>query len=1340
MPETKNNFLQSKMNKDLDDRIVPKGQYRDAQNININKSEGDDVGSIENIIGNSLLTNFNQSNGSVDQKNIEIIGFYTDDEAQQIFVFATNFTDTTPTRLGMHAAATKAICYIAMRDLNSSTDFILASGSFLNFSKTHRVNGVNILQDFIYFTDNRNQPRKINISKAQGDSSYYNSEDSVSTLKINPWKTMRFYDIDSGTVYSSMRNKSEEFLPNSLTRAVVTPSPLTVTSAFTPIPVSKSFPTSYLNTKVRITKDGTAIPGVPQSVTISEIDNTANTIKVIYPGASFTIPISSVLDPTDITAAVNPDYDANWPGDSQFLKDKFVKFGYRFKFEDNEHSLISPMSPSLYIPLQDGYFLADELKPNEDNLSQEVEAYESTIVSFMQNKVDEADIYIESPEGQSWSSAIKQYGINSIEIIYKDSEDTSFKVVDTIEKSSLSNLPDSEFKYIYQSRAPIRTLPDSDLIRVADKAPVRAEAQELTGNRLLYGNYVSKQGSIDSNDYRVSIGPKLPETTNADDIATKPYLIKEFQNHTVKQNRSYQVGIILQDRYGRSSDVVLSSLDDSLSTFAGLTFSGSTINHPYRSLGNELFEYDGSTLQTANNVWPGDSIKLLFSTPIPEETDSPGYAGLYVPIGAVETLQIDLTAQGAGFNLGTATISGKNPIEISVTSVDTNGGITGFIVTDPSEGFDLGQVVSFSSPTSTADCQMTVRKLKNPNPLGWYTYKVVVKQQEQDYYNVYLPGILNRGPYIGTIPESSDTAYIVLKSDNINKVPRDLKEVGPTQTEFSSSVELYGRVEPFSNSRSQGTNKNHQFRPVKLPDTVVSIGSIKDLEVNTSARGFEFLTAPANVGYNLSPFFGIEGNMTFPQGGGTPINTNGITFNENSSVLIGRVSTQKQIGIKGGNWGTSLTLTSPNSNEVLWYAYPGLSVYETKPTYSQLEIFYETPTTGKIKDLNKAVLTGDVDTPRNITSFVFTLPESIAPNTFCTTEFFPISAGGLQLANANTTCSITSVLNASGLDVTSKFDIEKDPITFGYRIKTSAWPNGTFVYTSASSIDNFQFNFYITNINFSGVALSTNVSYGPPSRNNSLTNVAPAWNNNGGSTQISLPVQREWTPVAAGIYPADPDALPAGILDGKNGAYAEDPNQTPFLSKAGLFWEFFTLDQFGGLVGSLIITWRARSNIPLSVSMGTPGQGSLPRLEVRNTGLNGVTLPNGTSVTQVSGSLPETVFYRLQAYNPWWPYIYNSSSVPRSANPGNYVIDDSGSSTAGVFITTGTPVINTNIPPPAGAPGISGKTNCRFTTTWNLTGKLHDATYSPTGGVYIVTGLSDNKIFNLEMLVTPAVN
>ena len=46
MPEIKNNFLKGKMNKDLDDRLIPKGEYREAQNIIISESEGSDVGAV----------------------------------------------------------------------------------------------------------------------------------------------------------------------------------------------------------------------------------------------------------------------------------------------------------------------------------------------------------------------------------------------------------------------------------------------------------------------------------------------------------------------------------------------------------------------------------------------------------------------------------------------------------------------------------------------------------------------------------------------------------------------------------------------------------------------------------------------------------------------------------------------------------------------------------------------------------------------------------------------------------------------------------------------------------------------------------------------------------------------------------------------------------------------------------------------------------------------------------------------------------------------------------------------------------------------------------------------
>ena len=55
MPEIKNAFIQGKMNKDLDERLIPKGQYRDALNVTVATSEGSDVGTVQNIMGNSRV-------------------------------------------------------------------------------------------------------------------------------------------------------------------------------------------------------------------------------------------------------------------------------------------------------------------------------------------------------------------------------------------------------------------------------------------------------------------------------------------------------------------------------------------------------------------------------------------------------------------------------------------------------------------------------------------------------------------------------------------------------------------------------------------------------------------------------------------------------------------------------------------------------------------------------------------------------------------------------------------------------------------------------------------------------------------------------------------------------------------------------------------------------------------------------------------------------------------------------------------------------------------------------------------------------------------------------------
>ena len=54
MPEIKNTFVQGKMNKDLDERLLPNGQYRDAMNVQVATSEGANVGTVQNVLGNEL--------------------------------------------------------------------------------------------------------------------------------------------------------------------------------------------------------------------------------------------------------------------------------------------------------------------------------------------------------------------------------------------------------------------------------------------------------------------------------------------------------------------------------------------------------------------------------------------------------------------------------------------------------------------------------------------------------------------------------------------------------------------------------------------------------------------------------------------------------------------------------------------------------------------------------------------------------------------------------------------------------------------------------------------------------------------------------------------------------------------------------------------------------------------------------------------------------------------------------------------------------------------------------------------------------------------------------------
>ena len=79
--EFKNVFNAGKMNKDLDERLVPNGEYVDALNIRVGKSVNGNAGAIENEKGNTLMTFIDTTN------NPMTIGSCRDEALERLYWF-----------------------------------------------------------------------------------------------------------------------------------------------------------------------------------------------------------------------------------------------------------------------------------------------------------------------------------------------------------------------------------------------------------------------------------------------------------------------------------------------------------------------------------------------------------------------------------------------------------------------------------------------------------------------------------------------------------------------------------------------------------------------------------------------------------------------------------------------------------------------------------------------------------------------------------------------------------------------------------------------------------------------------------------------------------------------------------------------------------------------------------------------------------------------------------------------------------------------------------------------------------------------------------------------------
>jgi hypothetical protein len=1109
MAQTKNTFLKGKMNQDLDSRIVPVGEYREAINLLVSRSEGSTVGEFENVLGNTSI---------IDTGNTKsIIGYAADDTNNIIYLFATDWDDVS----GNTRAPSTKNCGIYKYDVNANNLSTLVVGYFLNFNKSFRITGVNLIEELLFWTDNLNQPRKINVTLASVNSSHYTTEEQISVAKYYPYKPIEILDRYTTTIDDTMPSASYDIVINGDTSNIkvgdiitdynkapgVTPiittqikvvaildstnlkldtkvqwdddfyidfSRTTMKDEAEPyvsnwcvggVVFINDLTTGYPNPQVANTTEfvlnqgnsglaaNNTTGGLPRIGDIVTCESNANRVPVgttitqmvckhIAGGLRLYIKLSKATTLTvgdNIAIGNNQFYNSSFTN-KKVLEDKFVRFSYRFKFEDNEYSLMAPFSQPMFIPKQDGDFGKGQQRDADPEPDMD-EAYKSTIVAWFENKI--TTIKLRAPMPYATPAALTSHlKITEIDLLYRESNSLAVTVLDKIKISDLeqatsfNNIGYNDiihtlntqyyYDYTYDSSKPYKTLPESQTVRVYDKVPIKALAQELISNRIVYGNYIDKHTSASSIDYKAGVNTK---SLNWDNFI-------EYPTHTAKQNRTYQVGWILADKYGRQSDVILSSYDSSDS------LSGSTIYSGYNTYGD----------QTANPVinWLGDALTVRLDKAIGPKAPNhvTGWPGLYSEVGHVASVKA-LTAAGTGYIPNTFyTTSGGDGsgCTVLVTSVSGGGGsgpITELTIINPGSGYSQDDILTIvNAGTSNGNFKINIGE---ENPLGWYSYKIVVKQQEQDYYNVYLSGFTNGYPVINGGEGRYKFSFSTLLSDNINKIPRDLKEVGPTDTEFNSSEVLFIRVNT-PNINNKNANRpygiprkqvpwNAQYYPGTISQNVLSIATVKDMEL---------VSIPfVNTGTPLGPY----GEMVITQVGAddsgwvnTPTALGSVPwgvspsvaaiYNTDENPMILKFSTSQNgpinlsptdiptsAGVVGADVNSTSTVVDQNT---IYSCQPYLSVVETKPVYSLLEIFFETSLSGKI-DLLNAMVNAQYDGVIEMEQHAASFPESQAPSTNIGTPFNFIDGGGSAIIDGTTISAvIQQVVDQTGADRTAE--------------------------------------------------------------------------------------------------------------------------------------------------------------------------------------------------------------------------------------------------------------------------------------------------------------------------------
>jgi len=205
---------------------------------------------------------------------------------------------------------------------------------------------------------------------------------------------------------------------------------------------------------------------------------------------------------------------------------KFPRFAYRYQYEDKEYSTFSPFTQVAFLP---GSF---DFHPRKGyNLGMTNNLKEIKISNFI--------------PGDGYADDIV-----AVDILYKDEASPNIYVVDTIKNNQYNSDIWTDNEYTIKSESVKRVLPSNQLLRPWDAVPKKALAQEISGNRVVYGNYT--QGfDLLKPDSKQEYYPDFNFN-----IQNNPIDIVLDTVKSIKSLREYQLGVVFIDKYGRETPVL----------------------------------------------------------------------------------------------------------------------------------------------------------------------------------------------------------------------------------------------------------------------------------------------------------------------------------------------------------------------------------------------------------------------------------------------------------------------------------------------------------------------------------------------------------------------------------------------------------------------------------------------------------------------------------------------------------------------------------------------------------------------------------------------------------------